>query len=69
MMSRKHYQTAADVIATERARIMTSNLTPVARGTALLTTSKIAYGLADMFTADNERFNRDRFLDAAGVTE
>lgn len=53
-MSRKHYTAAAQVI----------------RETAPLShRERIAEGFAEMFAADNPRFERERFYAACGLSE
>lgn len=75
-MSRKHYTKAAAIIAGERAGAASTlqsaeQLSPAwlqANG-ALKATKNIALSLADMFAQDNSAFQRDRFYDAAGITD
>ena len=58
-MSRKHYVKVAAILAAERA-LATSE--PERR-----TIDNRARSLADVFKADNGRFDRQRFYDAADV--
>lgn len=56
-MSKKHYQTIAEVIRTVTNR--DPQITPY-------DIEDIADAIADMFAADNPRFDRAKFLAAAG---
>jgi hypothetical protein len=58
-MSRKHYQEAAEIIKAEMGRTETEREKLMLR--------EIAHDFASMFACDNGRFDRDRFLRAAGV--
>lgn len=60
-MSRKHYQDAAEVIRRGVNDADSYEGVAIARG--------IATGLADMFKRDNSRFDRSKFLEAAGLGE
>lgn len=61
-MTAKHFAAVAGTISDERAAFPTD----LSVQNAL---SDVAMGLADIFAADNPRFDRNRFLVAAGVTE
>lgn len=58
-VTRKHYIAAAEVIRTAIA----SDGTPIDRGYQMT----VARLLADIFTDDNPRFDRDRFFTACGI--
>lgn len=60
-MSRKHYVAAAQILARHTARV------PWVSDDQRSTAQAIAADLADMFAADNPRFDRARFFTAAGV--
>jgi len=53
--SRKHYQAIADILAQH------------AEGDSTEAVSEIAGDIADLFAQDNPRFDREKFLSAAGV--
>jgi hypothetical protein len=61
-MSRKHYQETAAIISAERA---VWDHTPQVQ-TAL---REVAGELAAMFKRDNSRFDRSKFMEAAGFGE
>lgn len=61
-MTAKHFAALADVISEERANFPTD----LSVQNAL---DNVTFGMAKVFKADNPRFDRDRFLVAAGVTE
>ena len=52
-MSRKHYEAIAAILAVN------------VRG--MVTAEETAQNMADYFAAENPRFDRERFLEAAGV--
>jgi hypothetical protein len=55
-MSRKHYVAVADLLSRSAAK-----------GTDRATVEYLAVGLADIFAADNSRFDRERFLAAVAL--
>jgi hypothetical protein len=61
-MSRKDYVAVAEVLNTQAVKAVEGH-----EVTAFFAVADIANGLADLFAADNPRFDRDRFLTAAGV--
>lgn len=65
-MSRKHYAATARVIRDNMERAAECS-DPTAHAAAELCARAIALGMADVFAADNPRFDRERFLTACGV--
>ncbi len=65
-MTKKHAAVIAAVIAAERK--MATSVSRTGERTMLNSTARIANELADLFAEDNPRFDRYRFLAAAGVT-
>jgi len=63
-MSRKHYVEVARLIANE-----VESINPAIESTRALTAERVARGLADLFAADNPRFDRQRFYFAAALDE
>lgn len=64
-MSKKDYEAVAAML---RKRVeATEGLAPVRRSAVRMELAAVAVDLADIFAADNERFDRVRFLKAAGV--
>lgn len=64
MMTRKTYVATAAVVRRELDGL--AGMATVPATLCRLTLLGTAEGLADMFAADNPRFDRDRFLDACG---
>ena len=64
MMSRKDYEAVAEAINYNRGEAPTTPDRKAARNDAA---NDIARDLADVFFADNPRFDRDRFYEEAGV--
>ena len=63
-LSRKHYQAMADVIQPIAAKAVREG---GYRGEAYVAVQDITVGMAQMFKADNPRFNPERFFEAARV--
>lgn len=61
-MTRKVYQEVARIIRTEQDHQM-------AKFTPSESPVRIARQLADMFEKDNEHFDREKFLEACGVSD
>lgn len=61
-MTRKHYQAFA-----EMHRVLLINLPPDPDGIASHTLLLVATKTADIFAADNPRFDRPRFYTACGI--
>ena len=55
-MTRKHFRLFADMVKTEKEN-----------GADPATLSNIAEKLADIFTEENARFDRSKFLEACGI--
>lgn len=74
-MSRKHFTKTAAIIRAERVaaeydlRNATNHIIVAAANEALLRTKNIALSLADMFAQDNPAFDRQRFYEAAGISD
>lgn len=64
-MSRKDYESAAEIIA--NAMKYADEKTPVRRQETVNTLREVAGGLASMFGRDNGRFDRDKFFTACGL--
>lgn len=64
-MSRKHYVEVAETI--KRTVDWSADETPVRRRARLAAAQEIANGMADMFAYENGRFDRQRFMNAAGL--
>lgn len=64
-MSKKHYITVARLIADE----VEKSSPRAAEPTRLGSISDIARGLADLFAADNSRFDRQRFYFACALDD
>jgi hypothetical protein len=62
-MSRKHYIEVAKVIRSEVEKAEASSLLPE----TVQALTVLAEELADMFKADNSRFDRARFMTACGL--
>lgn len=63
-MSRQHYERVAEILNTSR-HIYPSSL-PTESAVTNTVVDGIAFKLAAMFREDNERFDLDRFMTAAG---
>ena len=63
-MTKKDYQIIADVI---RAAL-TSSMVTLEALTAERAVEYTALDLADVFQSDNPQFNREKFLEACGIT-
>lgn len=57
MMTRKHFQRVADLLAGEQAIATTDEVRHAL--------NDVTYSLADLFKQDNARFDRERFYAAA----
>lgn len=66
-MTRKHYEAVAAVIRDEVDSV--SDLPTVQAVIVRISLLNVADGLADVFAADNPRFDRERFLAACGLGE
>lgn len=70
-LSRKHYEAVAEIVADQSAYFADLSKHPANADLVIggqRATSEIATALASYFAADNERFDRARFLKACGVT-
>lgn len=66
-MTKKTYEIVAEAIAAVSNNIETSRAwTPTETNTAHVALLALTERLASDFQTDNERFDRDRFLEAAG---
>jgi hypothetical protein len=63
-MSRKHYVEVARLIADE-----VESINPATEPTRLISVENIARGMADLFAADNGRFDRGRFYFACALDD
>lgn len=63
-MSKKTYEAVAAVVRREVDQVP---LLPESGPAVEWTSARIAAGLADVFAAENPRFDREKFLKAAGV--
>jgi hypothetical protein len=61
-MSRKHYQAMADALRCERQYIEATDTRRLSEW------SRCVAVVADVFAADNGRFDRERFYRAAGIS-
>ena len=62
-MTRKDYVKFAGMLKDERIRLESEGLKALPK---LVETLRITLKTADIFAADNERFDRDKFFDAVG---
>lgn len=66
-MSRKHYiETAA---AIKELVDSAAELTPVRRAVTLDNARAFAHSMAYMFVSDNRAFDRNKFMDACGLSD
>jgi hypothetical protein len=67
-MSRKHYRQAAELISNALESVSEDNdVEQAVRDKTTAAVKDVADGLADMFRADNSRFNRSQFMAACGL--
>lgn len=67
MMSKKHFQQAADLIRGVSQEPLSSELS--VRYAQGYTASLIAAGLAELFSQDNRNFDRNKFMEACFPAE
>lgn len=63
-MSRKQYREVASIL---EGQIASAEYLPESSAAVVMTTARIAKGLADMFKRDNSAFRYDTFFEAAGL--
>lgn len=68
-MTRKHYEAVAGVIRAELGDGLDLSAADRMRVPRIQSLVHVARGLADVFEADNSRFDRGRFLTACGLGE
>jgi len=61
MFTKQHYKAIAEIVKNHSFHDHFNKL--------VVDTEEISQKLADYFAADNERFNRDKFLKACGIVE
>ena len=66
-MTKKHYIAVAALIKRETDYVNTLDNDPWEAAASYCPVARVAEGLADLFKADNARFDRERFLSACGV--
>ena len=69
MFQRRHYEEIADLLKPHNTPADDSTNTHLAGEIAELTANDITLRFAEMFAADNERFNQAKFLERAGCPQ
>lgn len=68
-MSRMTYNAVAAMIAGERKRTEDKRFGSIPRFFVLETTRNLAVSMANLFSQDNPRFDRARFMEACGIED
>lgn len=68
-LSRMTYNAVASMIAGERKRTEDKGFGSIPRFFVLETTRNLAVSMANLFSQDNPRFSRERFMEVCGIAD